>query len=257
MRDHDLDRDPPSADLYAAEYVLGVLDARERRDARLRMTREPAFARLVDDWSVRLEPLNDELQNAEVPSHLWPRIRTRLGWAAVEGGRTSAGNTGFWKGAAAAGFAAAAALAVVALQKPRVIEVPAPPVAVQPQPQPPTATPAAMRELPVARLATTKGQIAYLATIDAKTGGMWLVPVPGVVPEGQQAPVLWLIAPGQKPKSLGYVGARRSHWVDVPKDELSAGMHSGWTVAITMEPILPVAPADPSGPPMAAGTLSL
>ncbi|MGY4515922.1 anti-sigma factor domain-containing protein [Lysobacter sp. HA18] len=248
MREHDIDRDPPSDDLLAGEYVLGVLDERTRREVRLRIARDPAFARLVEDWSARLDRLNDELPPATVPDHAWPRIRTRLGWSPVTGGRERAG-AGFWKAATAAGFAAAAVLAVVAVQKPRVINVPVQSVASQAKP--------VMPELPVTQLMTNSGQIAYLATPDPHGGGMWLVPVPGTVPEGQMAPVLWLIAPGQKPKSLGYVGASHSHWVDVPKAELHAGMQSGWTVAITMEPVQPVAPQSPSSKPMAAGTLSL
>ncbi|WP_166636750.1 anti-sigma factor [Cognatilysobacter terrigena] len=250
MREHDLDRDPPSADLLAGEYVLGVLDARTRREARLRAAHDTAFARLIDDWARRLDPLHDELPAASVPAHVWPRLRTRLGWSPVE--RASAPGVGFWKAATAAGFAIAAALAVVAVKVPRTA-APTAPVASTQKPAMPTVMP----EMPVTRLVTDRGQIAYLATVDAHGGGMWLVPVPGTVPEGQQAPVLWLIAPGHKPKSLGYVGASKSHWVDVPKDELHAGMQSGWTVAITMEPVQPVAPQVPSSKPMAAGTLSL
>ena len=248
MREHDIDRDPPSADLLAAEYVLGLLDARERRDARLRINRDPAFARLVDDWARRLEPLNDELVAEDVPTHLWPRLRTRLGWSPVQDARRP--QAGFWKAATAAGFAAAAALAVVAVQKPRVVQLPAPAVATRDERGP-------MQELPVTRLVSDNGQIAYLATVDTRTGGMWLVPVPGTVPTGAKAPVLWLIPKGGTPKSLGYVGASKSHWVDVPKAELDPAMQSGWTVAITMEPVQPVAPQAPSSAPMAAGTLSL
>jgi anti-sigma-K factor RskA len=257
MREHELDRDPPSADLLAAEYVLGVLDAAQLRETRLRVARDPAFARLVDDWNRRLDTLNDELGDADVPAHAWPRLRTRLGWSPVDSRRAPASGTGFWKAASAAGFAAAAVLAVVAVQRPRSV-VSAPQVATAPARPAATATATrAMPELPVTQLVANNGQIAYLATVDTRTGGMWLVPVPGTVPRGTKAPVLWLIAPGQKPKSLGYVGAARSHWVDVPKAELDAGMQSGWTVAITMEPVQPVAPQAPSTKPMAAGTLAL
>ncbi|GAB1595789.1 anti-sigma factor [Lysobacter claricitrinus] len=252
MREHDPDRDPPTADTLAGEYVLGVLDERERRDVRLRIARDPAFARLVDDWSRRLDALNDELPQAAVPDHVWPRIRTRLGWSPVMSSRDPDG-VGRWKAAAAAGFAAAAVLAVVALQKPRAITAPAPQVATQAAPK----AAAPMPEMPVTRLVKDDGQIAYLATVDMHGGGMWLVPVPGAMSEDGMAPVLWLLAPGQKPKSLGYVGAWKSHWVDVPKAELHAGMTSGWRVAITMEPVQPVAPQSPSSKPMAAGTLSL
>ncbi|WP_162823739.1 anti-sigma factor [Lysobacter sp. TY2-98] len=248
MREHDLDRDPPSADLLAGEYVLGVLDAHARREARLRASHDPAFARLIDDWARRLEPLHDELPKDAVPTHVWPRIRTRLGWASIE--RASTPRVGLWKAATAAGFATAAALAVVMLQVPRSTP-PSTPVAATPK----AVTP--MPEMPVTRLVKNDGQLAYLATVDMHGGGMWLVPVPGAMDEDGMAPVLWLIAPGQKPKALGYVGAWKSHWVDVPKAELHAGMTSKWTIAITMEPVQPVAPQVPSSKPMAAGTLSL
>lgn len=243
MHEHDADRDPPPADLLAAEYVLGVLDARGRRDARLRAMRDAGFARLVDDWAARLDPLHDDLPPADVPAHVWPRVRAALGWSAI--GRAPP-QAAFWKFAAAAGFAAAAVLAVVVLRTPG----PAPTASS-------VARPVAMPEMPVTRLVGNDGRIAYLATVDAHGGGMWLVPVPGSVPQGAKAPVLWLIPPGKRPKSLGYVGASRSHWVDVPRAELHAGMHAGWTVAITLEPVRPVAPQAPSSPPMAAGTLSL
>jgi anti-sigma-K factor RskA len=254
MRDPEIDRDPLPADLLAAEYVLGVLDAAQQRELRLRAARDPAFARLVDDWTRRLAPLADELADVAPPAHAWPRLRTRLGWSPVEARAPSTRGAGFWKAAAAAGFTAAAVLAVVAVQRPRVgVDDRAPSVATTRGEAPSNAMP----ELPVTQLVADNGRIAYLATVDTLTGGMWLVPVPGSVPAGTRAPVLWLIAPGQKPKSLGYVGASRSHWVDVPKAELHAGMQSGWTVAITMEPVQPVAPQAPSGKPMAAGTLAL
>jgi len=247
--DDDLSQDAPPDGLLAAEYVLGLLDPATSRQARLRVARDAAFAREVESWSHRFDALHDELGEADVPAHAWPRLRTRLGWSPVE----KRAGAGLWKAAAAAGFAAAAALAVVALQPPPA-PVSTPQVVTAPD------VPAnrnAMPELPVTELVASNGQIAYLATVDTRGGGMWLVPVPGTVPAGTRAPVLWLIAPGQQPKSLGYVGASRSHWVDVPKAELHAGMQSGWTVAITMEPVQPVAPQVPSGKPMAAGTLTL
>ena len=45
----------------AAEYVLGSLDPTERERAERLMARDPAFARLVEDWTKRLTPI------AEVP----------------------------------------------------------------------------------------------------------------------------------------------------------------------------------------------
>ncbi|TZF89819.1 hypothetical protein FW784_07725, partial [Lysobacter lacus] len=119
MRDQEIDRDPPPTDVLAAEYVLGVLDDSQRLQTRLRIGRDPAFARLVADWASRLAPLDEEFADEPVPAHVWPRLRTRLGWSPVEGRAPVASTgSGFWKASAAAGFAAAAVLAVVALQRP-------------------------------------------------------------------------------------------------------------------------------------------
>ncbi|TIW66389.1 MAG: anti-sigma factor, partial [Mesorhizobium sp.] len=41
-------------DLFAAEYVLGVLAADERQIASRRIEADAAFARLVDRWEVHL-----------------------------------------------------------------------------------------------------------------------------------------------------------------------------------------------------------
>ena len=54
------DEDGPdrgSEDMLAAEYVVGALAAEERRAAAERIERDPVFARLVDQWEVRLSPL--------------------------------------------------------------------------------------------------------------------------------------------------------------------------------------------------------
>ena len=42
IREHDIDREPPGADVHAGEYVLGVLNERERRLAELRVETDPS-----------------------------------------------------------------------------------------------------------------------------------------------------------------------------------------------------------------------
>ena len=61
---HDIhdDGQPPSADILAGEYVLGVHDAAERRQLEQRIAADPGFARLVEQWQVRLAPLLEELE---------------------------------------------------------------------------------------------------------------------------------------------------------------------------------------------------
>ncbi len=70
---HDPDT-PDSPDLIAAEYVLGVLDASERRAAELRLAADPAFARQADAWAKRLNPLAQAIASVAPPIALWDRI---------------------------------------------------------------------------------------------------------------------------------------------------------------------------------------
>lgn len=284
MRDHDLEQDPPSADIQAGEYVLGVLDAAAMREVRRRMARDPAFARLVDDWSERLAPLNDELDHGDVPAHVWPRIRTRLGWNAVQPVQgDAAGKLSFWRGAAAAGFAMAAALAVVAVMRPTLqtgaVQTVADTAGESATPQAATdaasgtsapradaasgtsapradAAAQSMPQMPVTQLVDDAGAPTYLATIDPRGGGMWLVPMPGTVAPGARVPVLWLIPKGQAPRALGFVDSRHSHWVDVPA-ELRAAVASGSVLAITFEAQAAAPPTAPTSSPVATGGITL
>lgn len=259
MRDHDIENDPPPSDIHAGEYVLGVLDADALRETRRRIARDPAFARLVDDWAERLAPLNDELAHADVPAHTWPRVRARLGWATVEGvGDGATSKLAFWRGAAAAGFAVAAALAVVAVVRPRLgptrDATPAPSVADAAAPE---ATGLQdMPVLPVTKLVHEDGSPAFLASIDRRSGGMWVVPMPGTTRAGDRLPVLWLIPQGGTPRVLGFVDVRHSHWVDVPKD-LRAALDGGSVLAITLEPAAKAPPQAPSSAPVASGGITL
>lgn len=261
MREHDIDRDPPSADVHAGEYVLGVLDAQGMLEARRRSARDPSFARLVDEWSTRLAPLNDELVDEPVPDHLWPRLRGRLGWSAVESARDPAtSKLAFWRGAAAAGFAMAAALAVVAVMRPGIApEAQAPTVAATPEPSPTDVSRDGLRDLPllpVTKLVQDDGSPAFLASVDRETGGMWLVPMPGVTKTGDRLPVLWLIPEGGAPRVLGFVNVQHSHWVEVPQ-ELRSQIAGGATLAITLEPASKEPPQAPSSAPVAAGGITL
>jgi anti-sigma-K factor RskA len=112
--EQDPGNEPPTADVLAGEYVLGVLDATQRRLAHARIERDAAFARLVHGWEQRLAVLLDEIAPVEPPHFIWPRIRTRLGWSPLDndlGVRRPWQRIGFWQ--AATGLAAAAALTVV------------------------------------------------------------------------------------------------------------------------------------------------
>src|SRR5215475_15793141 len=67
--------------LVAAEYVLGVLGAAERREVERRLGREPALAFEVEFWEDRLTGLVDEVAPVAPPEAAWLRIETAIGAA--------------------------------------------------------------------------------------------------------------------------------------------------------------------------------
>lgn len=252
IREHDIDGEPPSADVHAGEYVLGVLDARERRLAQVRVETEPAFGRLVADWERRFAALIAEIDPAAVPAHLWPRLRSRLGWSPVEGAQPRGlwNSVGFWRATAAL----AAALAVVALFFGRA-PAPTPPPLVQ---QPPVQLPPAEAEptRPVTLLARDDGSTGWLATVDRRQSKVLMVPVPAPADAQGRIAELWLIPKGEAPRSLGLVSTQVAHSVPVPAD-LLAKLVAGATLAISLEPPSGVPHSAPTGPIVAKGGLSL
>ena len=262
LLDQDFDgQEPPSADLLAGEYVLGVLDADQRSEALGRIERDPGFARLVADWEQRLAPLLAGVDGTEVPSHLWPRIRTRLGWSAVDAQGDTARpslwqSAGFWR--AATGLAAAAALAAVVIGPLGLFrgdDLPVTgsgPIAVEPTPPPPIEDPSAPK--PVTTLARDDGSPGWLASVNPDDGTVLMVPVPAPADAEGRVPELWLIAPGDSAKSLGIVSIDRSHTVKVP-DTLRRALAKGAVLAITLEPVGGAPQGIATGPIVAKGDI--
>ena len=263
LHDQDFDGlEPPSADLLAGEYVLGVLDAETRRAVQRRIEHDPGFARLVIDWEHRLSSLTDTGSLTDVPPHLWPRIRSRLGWPAVDSSNETARtglwqSTGFWR--AATGLAAAAALAAIVigpmgLLRDDALPGPGPgPIAVEPTPPTPAVEdPSAPK--PVTTLAHDDGSPGWLASVDQDKGTVLMVPVPSPADAEGRVPELWLIPPGGTAKSLGIVSIDRSHTVKVP-DTLRDALAKGALLAITLEPVGGAPQGVATGPIIAKGAI--
>ncbi len=67
-----------SEDMLAAEYVLGTLDAEERKGAKDRIASDPAFAALVARWERRLGELHVLTADMEPPPAVWDAIKEKL-----------------------------------------------------------------------------------------------------------------------------------------------------------------------------------
>lgn len=236
---------PPNDDVRAGEYVLGVLDARERAQVQARIAADPAFARRVQRWEDDFAAWLQRVDAVAPGAQVWPRIRTRLGWAPVVGAKPGLWNSvAFWR--TAAGLAAAAGIAALVFGlRPR---PPAPPaVVVQPPAQ---AEEQAAR--PVTVLTRDDGSTGWIARLDATRGKVLMVPVPSPADTAGRANELWIIPSGGAPISLGFVSNDKAHTITIPA-AVRAAVAVGSTFAITLEPEAGMPHAVPTGPVVAKG----
>jgi anti-sigma-K factor RskA len=240
--------EPPPDEILAGEFVLGVLDATQRREAQARVEIDRAFAQRVAEWERRLSPWLADIAPVEPPAQVWARICLRLGWKDSES--ASAGfwqSLGFWRAATALSTIVAVAAITWTLQ---IARTPSPPPVAREQP-PATAEPGAK---PVTPLAHDDGTPGWLASVDAAHGTVLMVPVP-TAPDAQgRVTELWLIPAGKAPRSLGLVSIDKSHTVTVP-DDLRAALVAGSVLAVTLEPAAGVPHPAPTGPIIAKGAI--
>jgi anti-sigma-K factor RskA len=226
-------------DLLAAEYVLGTLPGAERLSVAARIESEPAFARLVDLWEVRLSPLGESYDTLQPPPAVKAALDRRLFSGSQAGAKSPAPSAGglwaslaFWRSLA---VAAIAALAVaVALQ-----------FAVPPAGQPPLRL--------VASLAADGSDVKYLVLYDPGKADISLSHVSGERAAGHDFE-LWMIEGDKAPVSMGIipVGAA-THLVVGPAEK--AKLAQGAVLAVSLEPAGGSPTGQPTGPVVAAGDL--
>lgn len=245
-------------DLRAAEYVLGLLDAAGRREAQALIERDAAFAAEVALWEGYFAPWLEHVPPVPVPDVLWQRIRQTL-WGhelpqrdatAPIAAKTPLSQTlGFWRGLAAAGAAVAVASVALLLANYRT-PTPAP----TPPPQVVTTTPPAPvpAQPLIVSLRHEDGTTAYAATLNPDDGTVVLVPV-HLGGDPTLSPELWLIPPGESPRSLGMIARDAPMVVTVPT-ALRNTANSGGTFAISLEPAGSGPHQAPTGPVVATGT---
>ena len=220
-------------EILAAEYVVGVLPAEERREATARIERDQAFARLVDRWEVRLSPLGAAYPEVAVPAAVKAAIDRRLFARPATPARASLWSSlVFWRGLTAAAVALAALIAVAYFV--------APPSDQSPQRY-------------VASLAPQQSDVHYFVVYDARTQDIGLSHVTGARPEGRDFE-LWVIEQGKDPVSLGVIPVGQSVHLAVAqaiRDLIGAGA----MFAISLEPPGGSPTGQPTGPVVASGDL--
>ena len=245
----ETDVTPPDDDLLAGEFVLGVLGADARRAVAQRRDGDARFAALVAGWERRLSPLLMQPEPVVPSPQVWTSIISTLDRQTLRPVRGGVWNSvGFWR--AATGMAAAAAVAafVIGLRQPG-------PAAVAPVPVVQVPANGEQAAKPVVVLARDDGRTGWLATIDSARHALLMVPVPTAADATGLVDELWLIAPGQAPRSLGLVSNDKAHTVQVPAD-LQPALAVGATLAVTLEPRAGMPHAGPSGPIVAKGEIA-
>lgn len=232
----------------AAEFVLGTLDAEERREASRLAATDAGFAGAVRAWEGRLNALTEGLADAEPvepPSVVWPAIRARLPGEALGGGRSDGAEVvelrqrlRYWRATTGLATALAALLAIgVILPKERWA-----PDGLFPQP------PAQQAQVPaslgsyVAVLQPGGAAPAFVAEVNLATNSISLRPLrPAPAPEGRVYE-MWVVGGGRAaPVSLGLL----ADGGQLPLDAL-AGPTDGSVLAVSVEP--------PGGSPTGAPT---
>lgn len=234
-------------DTSAGELALGLLEGDARAAALRRVLAEPAFARAVEQWRLRLAELF-ALWPAMPAPDLFARIERSIHGigaervAAVPERRPSK----LWPGIAALSSVAAAALLVLLLTRP--LAVPAPP------PQAP-ATPQTADTAPtlVASITPTAKGPPVTVVYDARAGAMRLTEAK--LTDAKRAAELWVIPAGGTPHSLGLL-ERHGGTALALTPANRARIAAGATLAVSLEPIGGSPTGLPTGPVVATGALS-
>jgi anti-sigma-K factor RskA len=224
----ETDRD--DIDALAGEYVLGTLDADERRAAEARLSSDAGFRAAVAGWLSRLQPLADTATPIEPPDGTLERVLARIDLAqgvpaanVIELRRS----VRRWRMTTAIVGAAAAALAAFILVD--------------------LAVPPAEQSEFVAVLTSEGAAPKFVATVDVARGTLSIRRVGEAAP-ADKSYELWAIEPGQAPKSMGLVEeASLSRTLEQSPADL--------TLAISLEPTGGSPTGAPTGPVVFSGAL--
>ena len=232
---------PPIGDddsVLAAEYVLGLLDDREREILEDRIATDAEFSQVVETWENHFAELAMVLPDAAPSPDVWHRIHEELFPAPVRRRRPWWHSLAIWQAAAASFAAVALVLGVALFLRPG------------PQPQPQTPAPS---EIYVAALSAADQPATVIVRIDADE--RLIVIPPFEVETGGQVTELWLIAESQDPYSLGLINPDGN--TRLALDETSmARLAETSALAISLEPQGGSPTGLPTGPVIALGQLT-
>lgn len=216
-------------ELIAAEYALGVLSGADRAAAEQRVARDRAFALLVAAWAERLAPWAGEIDEVAPPPQVWERIAAALPAA-------PAPRAGLWQSLAfwraltlATGTLAAACMGALIYL-------------------------GSLQNAPLVAALDGGGTHAFVATIDPRRAVILVVPAAFAQSAGR-VPELWLIPPGEKPRSLGLIDPTKPVALAIPPGLLAQATTQA-VLAVSLEPPGGSPTGQPTGPVIATGKLT-
>lgn len=227
--------DDPDPDILAAELALGLLEGKERSAALRRALVEPDFARAVDAWSERLQPLQGETPALETNDRLWMRIEAQLDQQSALPKLLTL-KLRRWRATAMVSSAIAASLALVLVLN-----------------RPDDVAPLHPGPMIVAQLGPSDAQAVLLARYDEESGQLTIRPA--TLSVGGHAAELWIIPEGQRPRSLGLVQSAGVTRAIIPTD-LRLNPRQGAAIAVSLEPVGGSPTGQPTGPIIASGKFS-
>jgi anti-sigma-K factor RskA len=233
MSDDDTIDPADSGKVLAAEYVLGVLSAAERREVERRLAQEPALDIEVAFWEQRLGGLADTVAPVAPPDTTWSRIEATIAPPAARPASMWQ-SLAFWRrlaiGSATLAAASIAGLVYIAL------------------------VPTARAPL-MATLSASPGQPNFFAAITASGNSLTVMPAP-LLTNDPRAIELWLIPVGEtRPRSLGLIQPDRPIKLEIPPD-LAGRLTPDATLAVSLEPPGGSPTGAPTGPVISAGKLT-
>ena len=206
-------------DLFAAEYVVGVLDQSDRAVAEARLRRDGDFAARVAAWEDRLAGLNEDYAPAAA-ADVFARIEARLFPQAA-----APQKRGWFSGLFGAALGTAAAVGLAAY----LLLAPADPT---------------LRAV----MTADASPLRYEAVIAGDE--MTLTRVAGAAADATHDHELWMIVGDAAPVSLGVL---QGDTVTLPVPQ---GAATGYVLAVTLEQLGGSATGAPLGPILAAGALT-
>jgi anti-sigma-K factor RskA len=223
-------------EVLAGEYVLGVLSFKDRQVVEDRMRVDRPFAAIVSRWEANLSTFNDDYDVVTPSQETFKQVEARLFGTPQKAGPQGAGlwnSVVFWRSFTAASLivtAAALSLTFATVAPPR----PGAPL--------------------VAELSAPASQVNLLASYEAQTGRMRIIPVAAGKPE-EKSLELWVIPGDGTPRSLGIFAAGKGGDGElIIPVEMRSSIGEGTTFAVSLEPFGGSRTGAPTGPVVASGT---